>query len=277
MAKELNLPELEAYTKEQLAKKWECDISLVKGYIDSGQLKEALPPTAMRNLRRWSFYRCEENEPLSGKFSTIEVEVGSSKEWLLDLIEDGEMLEEYVGRLKQEKIVSCPKHLYLAVEDNASIKRSDKDYNMVRYFYDLDGNALIPIEYEEDGHQICFAPIKKEHLDSSIIRIEEVKRFRSEINIEQTEQEQKNSKIASSKTNDNISLRKPPPIDDIYLDIKEVSARVGFKPPTIRKKIKEGKFPPMKKFGKSARWHKSVIDLWIQGKWEKENDKKSNE
>ena len=279
MAKELNLPELEAYTREQLAKKWDCDISLVKGYIDSGQLKEALPPDAMRVLymRGCFFYKCESNEPLLDAFSAMEVEIGSSSELLLELIEDGEPLEKYVGRITQGKIIPCPKHLYLAVEDNASIKRSDKDYNMVRYFYDLHGNALIPIEYEEDGHQICFAPIKKKHLDSSIILIEEVKRFletRKKSSATVDAPKEKKTKREGVKDTD-IPLPKPtdnlpdkPPDDDYLIDIKEVCKRINKSKGFVYQKMKEGKFPKSKKDGGRTDWRNSDIAAYVAGTWE---------
>ena len=49
MAEEVKLPDPETFTKEQLAERWKCDISLINRYIETKQLKEGVdtcqPPT----------------------------------------------------------------------------------------------------------------------------------------------------------------------------------------------------------------------------------------
>ena len=282
MTKEINLPELEAYTKEQLAKKWECDISLVKGYIDAGQLKEALPPAATRNLRKWMFYRCADNEPLlDGAKRANEIDADDSSEWLLDLIEDGEMLEKYVGKASQEKIISCPKHLYIPANDDAiidrrnpnAIKGSIKPPDLVRYFYDLRGNALIPLKNEGDGYRICFSPVEKHHLDSLIIRIEEIRRFTKkkpspatvETKEERTEKKQEDSKNAS--TGNNNIHDKQAHVDDSLINIKEVMRRVNKSRTFIYDKMNKGVFPKGIKDGGRIDWRKSDIDDYVAGRW----------
>jgi len=48
------------------------------------------------------------------------------------------------------------------------------------------------------------------------------------------------------------------------LTLKEVTQIVGFKKSTIYKFVKEKKFPRPLKLGKSSRWKKSEIELWIK-------------
>jgi len=54
------------------------------------------------------------------------------------------------------------------------------------------------------------------------------------------------------------------------LTIKEVVQIIGFKKSTIYKFIRENKFPQPLKFGKSSRWKKSEIELWIKNLKQKE-------
>ena len=225
----------------------------------------------MRDLYRWTFYRCHNNE----KFDADETNVG-----LLDIIEDGELFGKYAGKIGQGKITSCPEHLYLPIDDNAMVERTDKDYNLVRYFYDLDDNALIMIEDAEDEYEICFAPIKKEHLNSLIIPLKEVKRFERENNIGQKSKKtfsavigakekkpNKNNKIPKlfSTTIYRQRLNKRPAPPKRLIDIKEVCKRTGFARPTIYKKVREGVFPPFEKRGINTRWRESVIDDYVEG------------
>ena len=135
MATNLKLPDTETFTRAELAKRWECDISLVDHYVQEGQLKEALPPAIREDLHDWIFYKCEDYEPLSDAFRQGKlIDEDDGREWLLKFIEHGEPLEKYIGRARQEKIIHCPNHLYMLVEGDAIIKRDDQDYSMVRYF-----------------------------------------------------------------------------------------------------------------------------------------------
>jgi len=47
---------------------------------------------------------------------------------------------------------------------------------------------------------------------------------------------------------------------------------VGFKKSTIYKFIKQKKFPKPLKFGKSSRWKKSEIEIWIKNLEQKEKN-----
>jgi prophage regulatory protein len=48
-----------------------------------------------------------------------------------------------------------------------------------------------------------------------------------------------------------------------FLNIKDVTDKVGFKTSTIYKYMSEGKFPKPLKFGKSSRWKLSDIIKWM--------------
>ena len=56
------------------------------------------------------------------------------------------------------------------------------------------------------------------------------------------------------------------------LTIKEVIQTVDFKKSTIYKFIKQKKFPKPLKFGKSSRWKKSEIEIWIKNLEQKEKN-----
>ena len=290
MAEEFKLPDQETFTREELSQEWKCPQSRIDAYIRSGQLREALPPTAMRDLRRWIFYKCEDNEPL---LYPIDIDADDSCEWLLDLIEDGEPLGKYIGKIAQEKVVHCPKHLYVPVDDNAIIKKP-KDHHalkvsksppdLVRYFYDLYGKALIPLEDVDDGHRICFAPIEKHHFASLLIRIEEVRRFKNrarqterkskkipsiavERDTQRTEKEQKGLGALSLKT---TADDKQPPIPERMLRFPEVCRRAGLSRSRIYTLMDNDQFPKSVKLtgGRSVAWPESVINAWIEEKKE---------
>lgn len=280
MAEESKLPDQETFTREELSQEWKCPQSKIDAYIRSGQLKEALPPAAMRDLRRWIFYKCEDNEPL---LNPVDIDAGDSCEWLLDLIEDGEPLGKYIGKIAQEKVVHCPKHLYMPTEEDIIIERHNEDYNLVRYFYSSDGSALIPLDYADDGERICFAPIKKHHLASLIIPLKEAKRLKNkraqterkskrkpsatvERDAQITQEEQKNSDTPSlsSKTFNEYQ----PSSDERILRMPEVLQRVGLSKSHIYTLMDKGQFPksiPITGY-RAKGWHESVVDAWIEEK-----------
>lgn len=281
MAEEMKLPDQDIFTKEQLSKRWKCDQSKIDAYIDGGQLKQALPPAARNGLRRWTFYRCADNEALLDAVKHTNQITSDSSEWLLDLIEDGELLEGYVGKASQEKIISCPKHLYIPNDEKAIINKQNpytlegekKSPDLVRYFYDLNGNALIPLRDKGDGYRICFAPVEKYHLRSPVIRIEEVRRFIRKNKKtpsatvtpkeESTQKEWKTSNIHSQEGNEED---KQPATPERMLRLHEVRKRVGLSRSHIYTLMDKGEFPQSVKLtgGRSIAWAESVINAWIE-------------
>ena len=294
MATNLKLPDTETFTRDELAIRWECDISPVDRYVQEGQLKEALPPATREGLHDWIFYRCSEIEPLSDAFRQGKlIDEDDGREWLLKFIEHGEPLEKYIGRERQEKIIHCPKHLYMPIQGNAIINRDDQDYSMVRYFCDLHGDALIPLDEAEDGYRICFAPIKKAYLDSLIVPIEEVRRFEKKHRTRKEEVENvppvtdRQEKIAEKKREDAVTPSphptdsvpdEQPPLDDYLINIKQVGRRVNRSKTFIYGKMKEGKFPQSIKDGRRTDWLNSEITAYIEGKWKPTDEaEESNE
>ena len=268
-----NFPDQKTYTRKELSQRWEGDLSKIDAYIRTGQLKAALPPVAIKSLRKWVFYRCHNNE----KFNEDEINVG-----LLDIIEDGETFEKYAGKIGQGKITSFPGYLYVPIDDNAIIEEPEKDYILVRYFYDLEGNALIMVEDAESEYEICFAPIKKEHLDSLIIPLEEVKRFERENNITQKSKQtpfvvERQEEITKQNREDSDALAfKPPPNTDPYLTKKAAARLIGFSTSYVDKMVKAGKFPPPIKIRDNVRWRTSVVVSWMEER-EKADKQKTNE
>ena len=285
MAEEPNLPDQETFTREELSQRWKCDTSKIDAYIRSGQLKQALPPPARHALREWIFYQCTKDEPLSDVVRHAKpIDADDSNEWLLDLIEDGEPLEKYVGKVAQEKIISRPEYFYVPNAGGAIIKAHGTNgaYQSARFFYDLHGNPLIPIWDKEDGYQVCFVLVKKRFLDSLIVPLEEVKRFECENNIGQKskrkssgvidrqeekpeqKQEDSNSPPPPSKT---ANEEKPLSSDERLLRLSEVHKRVGISKSQIYNLMNAGKFPkPIKLTEKIIAWPESVIDEWIEEK-----------
>lgn len=207
--KSLNLPELEEFSKELLAERWGCRVSLVEAYIRSGQLKQAV--ATFHNPGLWSdreFYKYKiddkereadvkkrydelypntqknlTNEELQFHVHVIRPDALRHAdvihiECLLDVIENEKQLDDYLHPIANENIVSCPKYLYVTREMLKKYPVKD-DYIRAYNFYDLDGNVLIPISthiptYDDNNYRIDSLLIK---LDSLIIPLEEVKRF----------------------------------------------------------------------------------------------------
>ena len=289
MAKKLDLPDPDTFTRQQLADRWKCDLSLIDSYINNGQLKATLPSAIRDSLQEWMFYKCDAGE-----------------KQLLDAIRHDEPLSSFTEI--QGEFIPCPKYLYVSVAPNSTMQADSRKihdtlvyahgldpdtdtepfsgkYVLVRYFLDLYGNALIPIEEDK----INFLPVKKEHLDSlTIISLEEVKRFECENNIEQ---ESKNVSVihrqkksgkqdrenadTSSETNDAFAF-KPAPNPDPWLSKKAVSKLIGNSTSYIDKKVTSGEFPKPVKIGRHPKWRTSVVVLWMEER-EKESEEKQTE
>ena len=120
----------QTFTVEQLAQRWNCSVDEVKGYIRSGKLRRAFDTTKAEHahLRDLDYYKCEADEQL------------------LNAIQNGKPLSEFVSPVVEENFIPCPDYLYVPIEDNATIDGPDKEHKMLRYFYALDGDVLIPIK-----------------------------------------------------------------------------------------------------------------------------------
>ena len=286
MTEELKLPDQETYTRGELAKRWKCEPSKIDAYIRTGQLKEALPPTARNHFFQYYFYKCSHSEPLSDAVRPPAADDGYK--WLLMVIEEGEPLEKYV-RVAGEKIIQR-KYLYLPPEDEEDAVIERPTSKLIRYFYDLEGNALIPVA-EDDGWPICFAPVDKHHFNSLIIPLEEVKRFESESRMVKRGrkpgsvigpkggiQVSEDSDVPSPPPQTADKASNVPPDEDKLLDIKAVKKRVGWQVSTIHRKVSEGLFPQKQKRGKSTFWLESEINAYVAGTWKPtDEDGKANE
>ena len=85
-------------------------------------------------------------------------------------------------------------------------------------------------------------------------------------------QEQKHADTPPTKTTDNVSENKQPPVISRLIKIKEVCKRVGFARPTIYKKMREGVFPKKVKKGVSTFWKELEINAYIEGTWKPTED-----
>ena len=119
----------QGFTIEQLAQRWNCSVDEVEGYIKSGKLRTAFDTSREEHahLRSVDYYKCEPDARL------------------LNAIQNGKALSEFVDLVIQEKIIPCPDYLYVPTEEGAIIDGTDEDHKMFRYFYHFDGDVLIPI------------------------------------------------------------------------------------------------------------------------------------
>ena len=194
----LRLPDPKEFRRGELTQRWGCDLSRIDAYIEYGQLKLGFDTTRENWLwtdpRKLNYYKSE-----------------AGNEQLLDAIEQHQPLSSFMSSSPQEeRIISCPQYLYLPVVRNTIMKLypvmnqdwpdsrgstivklypvmiqnpSDsrdtseevcsKPYIWFRYFYDLEGNALIPMS--KTG--IIEFPQLKHRLDLLRVPLEEVERF----------------------------------------------------------------------------------------------------
>lgn len=48
-----------------------------------------------------------------------------------------------------------------------------------------------------------------------------------------------------------------------YLDLHDVSERTGLSTKTIRRKVRDGSFPPPFRFSGGFNWLESIVDAWL--------------
>lgn len=178
----LRLPDPKEFRRGELVQRWGCDLSRIDAYIEYGQLKLGFDTTRANwfwiDPRKLNYYKTE-----------------AGNEQLLDVIERHKPLSSFMNSSPQEeRIILCPQYLYMPVVRNSIVKlcpmtiqsssgpRGTSEeicsgpYVGFRYFYDLEGNALIPMS--KTG-AIEF-PLLKHRLDLLRIPLEEVERFESE-------------------------------------------------------------------------------------------------
>ena len=281
MTRDLILPDPEAYTKEQLAERWECDLSLIESYIKSGKLKQGFDTRIEYNgLRNLNFYKCEAGD-----------------EELLNTIKNHKALSEFVNPVIQEKIIPCPNHLYIPFMRNSTMRLIEESVMlelilkicmmpriMVRYFYDLEGNALIPMSKKG----VVSFPMVNPRFELLSVPLESVEQFENECrvierqeNIPSVTQKEKAEKREDSKTIDSLLEDKRPPAPERILRMSEVTKRTGISKSQVHILMNDGRFPksfPLVPGGRAVGWYESVIDEWIRDRDEKkQNNKESKE
>ena len=278
----LRLPDPSKFTREQLAQRWKCDLSRIDVYIEDGWLKRGFDTARAdcTDLRELDYYKSDPDD-----------------KQLLDAIRHDETLSAFVDSVIQERIVSCPSYLYMPVARNSIMypdpqkiqntldsygvpdEMYSEPYIMVRYFYDLHGNALIPML--KDSGFIEF-PIVKHRFDLLPIPLEEVERFEG-LGIDRVDKKTRPASVGRerkkaeqsledsnppsiAKTTDTVPAGKRPPFSDSFLRLSEVRRRVGFSNTKIYQLIKNDKFPKQVKVfgGRDSRWLESDINAWIE-------------
>ena len=282
----LKLPDPSKFTREQLAQRWKCDLSRIDVYIEDGWLKRGFDTTKVdwTDLRELDYYKSNPDD-----------------KQLLDAIRHNEPLSVFVSSAIQGQLVSCPPYLYMPVARNSIMhpglrkiqstlelygapdEMYSEPYVMVRYFYDLHGNALIPMS---KGSGFIEFPIVKHEFDLLPIPLEEVERFEglgSETGVDRVDKKTRSVSVERegkkaekgledsdlppvAKTTDNTPADKRPPFSDSFLRLSEVRRRVGFSSTKIYQLIKDGMFPKQVKVfgGRDSRWLESDINAWIE-------------
>ena len=273
MTRDLILPDPEAYTREQLAERWECDLSLIESYIKSGKLKQGFDTRIeYTGLRRLNYYKCD-----------------ASDEELLNAIKNDKALSEFVNPVIQEKIIPCPNYLYIPFMRNSTMRLIEESVTlelmsricmmpriMVRYFYDLDGNALIPISKKG---VVAFRMVKP-RFELLSVPLEAIKQFENgcriggdkNISLVTTHQEKRAEKREDSKTINSLPEDKQPPAPERILRMSEVTKRTGISKSQVHNLMNAEQFPksfPLVPGGRAVGWYESVIDEWIKERNEK--------
>lgn len=170
------------FTIEELAEYWKWSVHEVRRHIRDGDLKRILVTADMPDLMDWKLYRCDENTCLRLMFPPELEEEMPMGECLLQRIWDGTPLEHFVDPVISRNIIHCLEYEYLYIPGRKAIeKAADKEHKKVRYFYDLDGNILIPIcdwIPEHEGEDcISFIGIEKHIYDSPLVSFEAVEQL----------------------------------------------------------------------------------------------------
>ena len=295
MVTDLILPDRRTFTREQLAERWECDLSLIDSYIKDGQLKEGFDTfgSSYSHLREMWYCVLEDD--------------GWSTEKLLDAVEDGKPLSEFTSAATT--FTSCPRYLYMPPVKNTIGKiKEPNPFNLVggilflcsfydvpiRYFHDRHGNVLIPTKKVDDEDYITFPAILKRNFRNFIIPLEEVLRFENECRVREKEdvpyatgregkshEKKQDSNTASSKAIDNAAEDKQPPAPENILRMSDVVRRTGISKSQVHNMMNDGRFPksfPLVPGGRAVGWYESVIDEWIRERNQrKQNDGEADE
>ncbi|MCY4054094.1 MAG: AlpA family phage regulatory protein, partial [Hyphomicrobiales bacterium] len=285
MTTDLKLPDPKTFTRKELAKRWNCDISLIDRYIKNGQLKEGFDTSGpdysyLHDLR---FIVCPADQ------SIIEV-----------ITELNEIKADSWDEFETSRIIDCPDYLYMPLSDPSDVVNQStytvfgerlfsKDRADWRTcFRDLENNTLFPVKITRFTGAVQIVSVPKPRLEDIIISLEEVLRFEKEHRIREKDapstterkgkslkKEREDSDADSSKTIDNAPIDKQPPApEERILRMKDLPRRVGISKSHIYKLIADGRFPKQQPItGKKTKgWKESVINDWIEGKWKKEDD-----
>ena len=285
MTTDTELPDPKTFTREELAKRWNCDISLIDRYIKNGQLKEGFDTSGpdysyLHDLR---FIVCPADQ------SIIEV-----------ITELNKIKADSWDEFETSRIIDCPDYLYMPLSDPSDVVNQStytvfgerlfsKDRADWRTcFRDLENNTLFPVKITRFTGAVQIVSVPKPRLEDIIIPLEEVLRFEKEHRIKEKDapfttdrkgkilKKEQDSNTASSKIIDNAPEDKQPPApEERIIRMKEVMRRCGISRPHIYKLMAEGQFPKSIKLtgNRAVGWYESEINEWIKGR----NQRKQND
>ena len=296
MATDIKLPDPGTFTREQLAERWQCEVSLIDRYIENGQLKEGFITFGpdYGYLRDCRFIVCPSNQSIHELIIELnEIEEDEKKNW---------------HEFENSRVVDCPDYLYMPLSDPKDVVNQknfivfgkmlfseDRD-DWISCLRDLENNTLFAMKMTFGGLQLVY--VKKPKLEDLIIPFEEVLRFEKEHRIRDksrdvsstaTDRKEKRSKKEREDTNtpspttiNTAPEEKQPPAPEerIIIRMNEVIRRCGISRPTIYKLMGEGKFPKSVKLtgNRAVGWPEFAIDEWIKERDEKKHkDEKADE
>lgn len=175
--KPLKQPKPKTFTDKQLEEWYGWSQADIESYVRTGKLRQAFDTATRPDLRDSVFYKCEADD-----------------KQLLDAIKDLEPLSAFTSSIIQENFISCPPYLYLPIAFESfefcrewmmstliiygELPEELLDQSiLLRYFYDFEGNALIPML---DDKLIGFPMVKFQFRRQLIFPIKEVEKFRIE-------------------------------------------------------------------------------------------------
>lgn len=185
MVEKIKLPDPDTFTREMLAKRWNCDLSLIDRYIKTKKLKEGIDTlepkyNSLRPLRL-RYFACDDAESVR---QLVEVLNTKKKTW-----------DEIINSNLSEKFRPCPRFLYLSclgasdieeaglfdiVRNKMFLRELDDNYpDIFSFFCDLENTILIPVV--KSSNFCCHLVVMKPYnFEDIIIPLEEVERFEDE-------------------------------------------------------------------------------------------------
>ena len=158
MATNLKLPDRTTFTKEQLANRWKCDISLIDSYIGDGILRQAID-TSRRDYDYWNKFKYFVVDDVEGFCEMINSFDDKNPQSVADA--ESKMLEN---------LLDCPRFLYIL--HSLAVRKIPEPsvFNLVRKMFSLGKGKFSDLSDFKDSSLI---PMKKDGESWKVVHIRE--------------------------------------------------------------------------------------------------------